>query len=250
MKGRRLAPWLLVLCLVSCGADGGTSGTGITGGTSGTGVSSGTVDTIIEGNVSNAQQARRETPGQAVVLLARVGRWFLPVTDAVAQGGVDGLRVAVEGSSAEGWTDADGFFSFGGHFAEELTVLFERDDRRARLAATVPSGGTLTLQNVTVDFDSGEAQVGRQGIRFEAIVREKDCLEETIRVTSRFAPDGPVYTVYTDDTRIERTNGRPVSCQQLQPGDEVEIEGSISQDGTIGGDGSRTGQNVTGFDLP
>lgn len=245
MKGRRLAPWLLVLCLVSCGPDGGTSGTGITGGTSGTGVNSETVDTTVEGNVSDLRQARRGAR-EGATFLARARRFLTIIPQAIAQGGVEGIRVAVEGTSAEGWTDWDGYFSFAGGFAEEVTVLFERDGRQARLATRIPSGGTLTLEDVSVDFDSGEARVERRGVRFEAIVRETDCPSDRIRVSSRFTPEGSLYTVHTDGASIESRDGRPLVCRELRPGDAVTIEGPISQDGTVGGEGSRARQNVVG----
>jgi len=248
MIGRRFAPWLLVLGLVACGPDGGTSGTGITGGTSGTGTISRDIETVVEGFVGSLREARGPKPRETSTWLAALGRWLEPVPEAVAQGGIGGLRVRIDGTSVEGATDADGFFALSGSFGENVTLVFEDASGQARLPATIPSGGRLTLDEVTVDFVSGEASSAHQGVRFDAIVQDPQCLRERLTVASRFAPEGPSYVVHTDGASLQ-VNGEAVDCRSLSPGDAIVVEGPIESDGTVGTTDARTDQAIRSVGL-
>ncbi|MGH7820753.1 MAG: hypothetical protein ACREQ9_13370, partial [Candidatus Binatia bacterium] len=249
MKGRRVTPWvfLLVLSLVSCGPDGGTSGTGITGGTSGTGVTAedlteGSGITTIEGNVSGLEQARRPV-GRSVILVAELKKLLEVVPEAIAQSGVEGIRVRVEGTGAEDVTDWNGWFSVSGSFEEGVTLVFERaSGETSELGVIVPSGGVLSLENVVIDFGDGSARAARQTVRFEAVVERLDCAHDIIGVTSRFDPNGSEYTVHTNGAMVRSTNGSPVRCSDLREEDRVRIEGPIRADGSIGAEGSRQAQ--------
>src|SRR5262249_55600440 len=57
---------------------------------------------------------------------------------------IDGIGVAVEGSTIRTQTDAQGTFSLLGDFDGDISVVFQLpDDGAARIALNVPAAGTL-----------------------------------------------------------------------------------------------------------
>lgn len=238
MDGRRYAPWVLVLSLVSCGPDGGTSGTGAL---------SDTVETLVEGAVGNVRVARLQS-GTSWWMAAGRFLWTAPL--AVAQGGVEGIEVWIEGTGLRTVTDPEGRFALRGDFGDRIQLVFrDGSGDESRLGLAVPTGGHLWVQGVVVDFASGTASSAGQEVRFEAIVRTVDCLASRITVASRFDPSGLEYAVRTDGASLERSDGEPVGCRDLRPGDEVAVSGPIDPDGTVGDAPGRTGQAVSNVDL-
>ena len=199
---RRIAHALLALALgvglglglVAC--DGGTSGTGIS---------------VAEGNVAS-----------------------LGTTDMM---GADlaGIRVRVEGTSASDDTDASGSFSVKGVFDGHQTLLFQRasDGINAQLAMNLPSRGTLTLNDVSIDRQSGEASAASQQLQFQGFVQTVDCTKGEIAFVAD-PGDEDTYWVDVAGSTLESSSGAPVACADVKVGESAAINGTVEDDGSIG----------------
>jgi hypothetical protein len=199
---RRIAHGLLALALgVGLGlglaaCDGGTSGTGIS---------------TAEGNV------------------ASIGAADMMGTD------LAGIRVSVAGTSASGATDASGSFSVKGVFDGHRTLLFQRssDNLDAQLPMNLPSRGILTLNDVTIDRQSGEASAASQQLQFQGFVQSVDCTKGEIAFVAD-PGDEDTYLVDVAGSTLESSSGAPVACTDVKVGESAAINGTVEEDGSIG----------------
>jgi hypothetical protein len=215
---------LLILALGcwSCAIDGGSRGSGIT---------------TAQGNVDSVQTAALRQPPSGT-RIARFARSLRIEPAAFADTGLEGIMVAVEGTSAIGTTDANGFFSIRGRFEGDVSILFQRaeDGLAARIMVDIPAGGTLTLDNVHIDNPSGRATPMTQGVDFEGLITQSDCTGETLTLVSsqRGPTDTDTYTVRLGTSSLRDHNGNAIGCQELQMGGRVHVTGSVNGDGTFG----------------
>ena len=213
---------LLAVAAVAC--DGGSSGTGIT--------------TAALGNVASVTTARRFAPAgrRPLTMLARLFRMLEFEGEASALGSLEGIRVTIEGTSIETRTDAEGLFSLSGDFAGPVGMLFELPEggSSARLVITVPRGGELTVANVHIDAQTGQATSESQHVRFAGLVESTDCGQQAATMVSRQSPnDGNTYTVYLGSASVRDPAGSPVGCMQLASGEAVNVEGQVEDDGEV-----------------
>ena len=198
MKPIRAASLLLLLALTAC-ADGGSRGSGIFA--------------EVNGNVASVQ------------------------TESSAAG-VQNLHVAIEGSTFDGVTDADGHFSVRGDFAGMVNLVFQSSDtdRAAKIRLNVPGAATLTLNDVSVDFDEGQASAVTQNVDFEGIIAEPNC--DTLELTMVSAQGDPYgrykYTVQLDSSSLQDSHGNSLSCESLNGKERATVEGNVNADGTFG----------------
>jgi hypothetical protein len=194
-----LALWLL-LPLTACGSGGG--GFSADGGVSGTGISS------VTGNVTNV-----------------IG------TD----GNVAGIRVVVQGTDVETVTGEDGSFTLRGDFDGEVTVVFEVDDgRQARTTVDVPVGGTVDLEDVTVDPEQGEARPTRRTLTFTGVVDDVDCDGSILTVVTERDGRRTTVRVRLGDAFVHDPAGVPVPCDRVRVRDQAAVQGEILADDSIG----------------
>ena len=215
MKLQGLALLGLGLLLGSCALDGGSSGTGIT--------------TVTEGNVASVVTASASAPG----MVQGSGN----DASATASGTLAGIAVSVDGTSLRDETDATGAFRLSGDYESEVTIRFARadDGLEASLAVNVPAGGTLGLQDVTLDAASGAATPAAQSVLFDGTITGIDCGAGELRMVSAQRPDdGDVYVVRLAGSSIGDGSGRPVACTDLAPGDDATVSGSVEPDGSFG----------------
>lgn len=241
MTGRRLAVLGLMLVLVSCGFDGGGSGTGLTGGTSGTGISGGVsgtgisstnlveqVPTVVRGNVV--------APGSDLAvpwLLSGVWRTIRPVTPAFAAAGVDGILVRILDTGFSTETFGGGFFEISGEIPERITVVFEDESGMIASVSTIaPAGGSVTLQDVVLDRNAMEVT---RSVSFDAIVERANCLFDVAWVRSAKDPDGSTYLVQVRPASVQTPGGEELTCFELDRGSPVAVDGSVLPDGSVGG---------------
>jgi len=180
--------------------------------------------------------ALRKPPAET--RLARLARWLRIEPAASADTGLEGITVTVEGTSATGTTDANGFFSIRGGFEGDVSILFQRaeDGLAARIMVDIPAGGTLTLDNVHIDNPSGQATPMSQRVDFEGLITQSDCSGEALTlVSSQRAPtDTNTYIVRLGTSSLRDRNGNAIACQDLQTGGRVHVTGSVNVDGTFG----------------
>lgn len=196
MKWQGLALLGLGLMLGSC--DGGSSGTGIT--------------TITAGNVTS-------------------------VVTSAANDTLAGIAVSIEGTDVRDQTDASGAFRLSGDYASEVTIRFTRTDDGidASLAVNVPAGGTLGLNDVTLDAASGSATPASQSVLFAGTITGIDCAADALALVSQQRPDdGDFYTVELASSSIVDQAGRSVPCSALTIGDDATVSGSVNPDGSFG----------------
>src|ERR1051325_7947807 len=123
------ASGLAMIAVVAIGCGGGGGGSGSTSG-------SGT----ISGNISNQSAAlRMKVP---TTLLARLGRFFSPVTAALAEH--SGIQVIVH--NLETMTDQNGSFVITGTGSGTQTVTFSNGNGSFTLDVTVPPGSIVVLR--------------------------------------------------------------------------------------------------------
>jgi hypothetical protein len=236
----------IALAFGAAACEGGSSGTGIAG------------ITTAQGNVASASSARRVTPAsrRPATMLARILGLLRIESEASARGSLEGIRVTIEGTSIETRTDAAGLFSLRGDFAGPVGMLFELPEggSSARLVITVPRGGHVTVTNVQVDTQSGEATADTQRVRFDGLVDGTNCSQQAATVVSRETPnDGNTYSVDLASASVRDSAGNPLDCANLASGDSVGVDGEVAGDGQVdanvvevndgsgGGDGSGTG---------
>src|SRR5215470_842677 len=162
MKWRRAAVLPLIFALAAC-AEGGGRGTGIF--------------TTVAGNVASVQTAGPGGPAAtssgAPDLRAALGALLhLGIEDvASAQNELEGIEVSIENTDIWVKTDADGNFTMHGTFEGDITVIFDiPGGGSGRIGLNVPAAGTLTLNNVHIDTQRGEAVAETQAVNFEAII--------------------------------------------------------------------------------
>jgi hypothetical protein len=171
-------------------------------------------------------------------MLAALKRFLPGESTASARTVLEGILVTVEGTGATSTTDADGRFSVQGSFEGSVSLLFQRadDGLSARIAVDVPAGGTLTLNDVTLDRRSGQATAMSQGVNFDGVTTGIDCPRETMTlVSSQRSPTATdTYTVRLNTSTLVDSRGNPIGCQDLQLGGHVHVVGSVNDDGTFG----------------
>ena len=194
---------LLIACLALLGASCGSGGgLGSDGGVSGTGIAA------VTGNV-------------------------VEVTG--TQGDVAGIRVEIAGTDLVSETDANGFFALSGEFDGPVTLIFSRasDGLVAQVDVQVPGGGTLQLDDLTLDGASGQAQPTRREVHFRGLVESVDCASARLFVVSQFETERLVFTVRLDRMVLRGSLGRPVRCEDLVQGTDVEVTGVVLEDESI-----------------
>lgn len=217
MKWQGLALLGLGLMLGSC--DGGSSGTGIT--------------TITEGNVA------RVVSSAAASSTGRTSMAPPPARDATAAASdtLAGITVSVDGTGVHDQTDANGAFRLRGDYESEVTIRFTRaaDDVDASVAVNVPAGGTLGLNDVTLDAATGTATPGSQSVLFAGTITGIDCAAGALQLVSQQRPDdGDSYVVELASSSIVDPAGQTVPCSALAIGDDATVSGSVRPGGTFG----------------
>jgi hypothetical protein len=217
IKWQGLALLGLGLMLGSC--DGGSSGTGIT--------------TITEGNVASVvTSATASSPARTGMAARAAGDTTAATSDTLA-----GIMVSVDGTDVHDETDANGAFRLSGDYESEVTIRFSRaaDDIEASVAVNVPAGGTLGLNDVTLDAASGSATPGSQSVFFAGTITGIDCTVGVLALVSQQRPDdGDSYTVELASSAIVDQAGRPVACSALATGDDATVSGAVNPNGTFG----------------
>ena len=197
MNRTRILPLFLALGLAACAADGGQRGSGITS---------------AEGNVASVQRD--------------------------GTSGVGGIHVTVEGSDLETDTDSAGRFSVRGQFDGPTGLLFERQDDHlsARLELNAPAGGTLTLRDVHIDAQAGQARPEAAEVVFEGSVAALDCSTGrlTLVSTQRDPGDTDTYAVDLQSSSLRDRRREPRECSDLHVDDRLAVDGFFAEDGAIG----------------
>jgi len=213
MKWNAVALLPVLVALSAC--EGGTRGSGISA--------------FLLGNVQSVQSAG-EAQGSTA---QRSG-----LVDASTGSALAGIRVAIEGTRIGATTDANGNFSMRGNFEGMITVTFEvpSGGGQAVIALNVPAGGTLTLNDVTVDASTGDAVPASQQVEFDAEISGVDCPMETAALISRHhvANDNDVYVLRLDTSTIYNQDGAVVGCDALHVGEWAFVQGLVNPDGTFG----------------
>src|SRR5262249_42403597 len=127
-------------------------------------------------------------------------------------------------------------FSLRGDFAGPVGMLFELPEggSSARLVITVPRGGHVTVTNVQVDTQSGEATADTQRVRFDGLVNDTNCSQQAATVVSRETPnDGNTYSVDLASASVRDSAGNPLGCANLTSGDSVGVDGEVAGDGQV-----------------
>lgn len=196
MRWRPAALLPLILTLWAC-AEGGSRGSGIS--------------TAVLGNVESVQTAGT---------------------------GVEGIRVTVEGTSARSVTNTSGTFSVGGSFEGQIHLVFQVPDGggEAQIALNVPAGGRLTLNNVVIDTEQGEAVAETQDVDFDGTITGVDCTRLTLAlVSTHHSPDDvDAYTVRLDTSSVRNAQGDIVACADIGVGEQATVQGVVNPDGTFG----------------
>ena len=204
------------------GCDGGSRGSGIT---------------TAEGNVASVQSAERHA-APAATKLARWRAWMPAAAVAHAQAALEGIRVFVDGTPFTTETDAEGVFHLSGRFDGEVVIRFQRtgDTTPAAILVNAPAGGTLTLNDVEVNEQSGVASARSQQVVFEGLVADPRCPEQRVTMVSRHRgpTDTDVYTVRLDTSSLHDAKGTPLTCESLVEGDLLRVVAEVDSDGTFG----------------
>jgi hypothetical protein len=197
MTWRPAALLPLIFALAAC-AEGGSRGSGIT--------------TFVLGNVQTVQ--------------------------APAGAPVAGIRVTVDGTGIHGVTDAEGNFKVQGAFNGMVSLVFALPDDggQASIALNVPAAGTLTLNNVTVDSDSGQAHAETQQVEFDGIIDGVYCRSLTMALMSsqEQGADADLYTVQLATSMVLDSQGNPLDCPDIPEGERASVDGLVNPDGTFG----------------
>jgi hypothetical protein len=220
------AALLPILALWAC-AEGGIRGSGIS--------------TAVEGNVSSVQPlalrapARTSPPEIVAALRALLENGAESV--AHAQTGLEGIRVAVEGTRVHGQTDANGHFALHGRFEGPVSVIFEPPGGGvARLATNAPAGAMVTLNNVQLDTERGQAVAETQDVDFDGIITAADCQRLVLTLVSIYdtTADHDPYILQLDTSSLEDAHGNPLTCEDVQGGERAMVRGMINPDLTFG----------------
>jgi hypothetical protein len=227
MRNTKRRRWIgvgLLLCtfaLTSCAGGGGSTGTGIT---------------TAQGNISGAQTALLDAPRRAGSWLAKALSFIRPLRAVEAASGVENVTVRVAGTNLSSVSDANGAFSLKGDFGGPITLTFERQGsgRLVRLAIDIPTGGTLTLNDVELDERSGEASAAARNLDFDGVVTASNCPTGTIDMVSEVTPDdGNHYPVNVQSATLRDSTGQPIQCGDLASGDVLSVQGQVRDDGSV-----------------
>jgi hypothetical protein len=162
------------------------------------------------------------------------------VQAAVARGrtAVEGIRVTVEGTGAHDQTDANGNFTVQGGFEGLIGLVFELPGGggEARITLNVPAAGRLTLNNVIIDAQSGEASAETLDVDFEGIIDGVYCHSLTMALMSSHetSADADLYTLQLDTSTVRDSQGNTVACADIPEGALATVEGMVNPDGTFG----------------
>jgi hypothetical protein len=152
--------------------------------------------------------------------------------------GVEGIRVAVEGTSARSVTDTSGAFSVDGSFEGQVHLVFQLPDGggEAQIALNVPAGGRLTLNNVAIDTDQAAATAETQDVDFDGTITGVYCQSLTLNlVSTRHGPDDvDSYTLRLDTSSVRNSQGDAVACGDIRDGQRAMVDGMVNPDGTFG----------------
>jgi len=220
--GRRLRAmaFAAILLTSACAGGGGSTGTGISG------------LTVAQGNVASTQtSAKRATR----VWLARWLDAFAPVRAADAVSGVPNVVVRIEGTTLATTTDANGSFTLEGSFGGPTTMSFESaGGPPTRLTVNIPTGGTLTLIDVRLDENRGEARADSRNLDFDGVVTGSNCTAGTLEMVSQATPsDGNRYPVNVQSATLHDTTGAPIVCNDISSGDVLSVQGLLRDDGGV-----------------
>jgi len=188
----------------------------------------------IEGNIAQLSLAMHPVTRRPT-WLASVIQLLGPVSSAHAGVALEGIRVSVEGFDPSTETDPDGSFLLSGEFSGPSVVHFEREDDGldVRTTVNVPKGGVLSLRDLTLDATRGVASPGTQGLSFDGVIADKDCLQRRLELTSLFAPQGERFLVELEGSTISDGSGERRYCRNLLRGDGAHVEGTVQPNGTI-----------------
>src|SRR5262249_53876249 len=197
------------------------------------------ISTALEGNVASVQTAalpaaRGNPPRRAAGL-----RTLMAVEAAArAQTAIEGITVAVAGTTLSDLTDANGRFSIRGNFEGEVSIIFELPDAggSGRITVNVPAAGTLTMHDVHVDAAAGSAIPESQDVDFDGIMTRIDCAGSIATLVSveRSPTDTDDYMVRLDTSSIHDAHGAALACEDLRIGTRASVQGTVNPDGTFG----------------
>ncbi len=225
MRFSRTRRWLLVFAaasiplLGSCAGGGGSTGTGIS---------------VAEGNIASST-ASLVPPGQGSRLARLARRLLAGVDSAEAAGTVANVTVSIDGAGVSAVSDFSGAFSLRGDFGGPITISFHLPSGPiVRLQTTLPTGGTLVLNNVRLDAGSGRAEPDSQNLAFEGVVTGANCSGGRLSMVSSSAPgDGNSYPVDVEGATLQDSDGKAISCGNLAAGDVLTVEGDVGDDGSV-----------------
>jgi hypothetical protein len=208
-----------LVMMAGCGGGSGAGGSAGVGGTTST----------VSGNISNqSSTAMRMTASPT--LLARVVRFFSPVTDAIAA--VTGIQVTTNGVGTN--TDPSGFFALSGPFSGLLNVLFNNGSQSFSVPINVPPGATVVLRDINLAAD-GTAQPGQMDVYLHGIIASASCSSTPETLTVAFP--GGTKTVDLDGNTKIRVSGNTTAatCQDLNTnaGQPVRVEAETQGDGSL-----------------
>jgi len=195
VRGPAWAPLALLAILAACGADGGSSGTGIS---------------TVAGNVAGVDLA----PGEAVdgIVVSVEGTKATDATDSAGRfeirGGFEGEVTVVFSSSAP-------------------SVL-------GRAVVNVPPQGTLTLEDVRIDSSQETATPAVQRVDCEGVIDAIDCsAQKLLFVSPGDSGDRDQYTVLLDGAFIHDGTGNVIPCDALELGDEIRVRAVVDAAGSF-----------------
>lgn len=222
MNWKRAALLPMILALASCSSEGSSRGSGIS--------------TLVQGNVVSVQAApAKALPGGGRLAALSEAVQIEPV--ARAQTDVEGIRVVIEGTDVEDVTDANGNFSLPGGYEGDVKVVFELPSGdSAQIAVNAPAAGTLTLNDVHIDAANGEARAASQDVDFDGIITEVNCRDLTLTLvsSSQSPQETDSYTVRLETSVLQDPQGNPLTCGDLQAGEEASVRGVVNPDGSFG----------------
>jgi len=212
-----IAAAALVALAAACGGGGGGGGTASGGGSA-----------TISGNVSNqstAMQLRRPP-----TMLARVMRFFSPVSDAVA--GRNGIQVSVSGVGS--MTDSSGSFTVSGAPSGTRTITFSNGSETFTVNLNVPEDSTVVMRDVELGPD-GKAHPGQIDTYLRGSVESASCSTTPQTVTVKLTNQS-VTVQLGPNTRIKGTGSVPAStCADVASavGQPVRVDAVTQSDGSL-----------------
>jgi hypothetical protein len=125
--------------------------------------------------------------------------------------------------------DEAGNFRLEGDFAGDLTLRFAADGSEFLEPILVPRSSVLALSDIDLDAAGVEVQAAIR-LNFVARVEEVDCAGGRLAVVD-LSGDPPVFEIdIGEETEIVRRDGRATSCERIEAGRRVTIEGITDPD--------------------